>query len=62
MREGQSPEQARRVFDGQLGVSGWAVPARKARVVPKRDPRAPWWWESDQDASESFLKSMGVKL
>jgi len=62
VRENQTPESARKVLDGQLGVSGWAVPAREARSVPKRDPRAPWWWESAEDASESFLKSMGVNL
>lgn len=62
VREGQTADDARRVFDGQLGVSGWATPGREPRPVETRDPGAPWWWHGAEDASQGFLASMGVVL
>lgn len=62
VREGQSPDSARRQLDHALMVPGWAVPGREPRETTPRDPGAPWWWESAQEASDSFLKSMGVVL
>lgn len=61
-REGQTMDAARRAFDVMLGVSAWGLPGRESREAPHRDPRAPWWWESSEEASDSFLKSMGVSL
>lgn len=62
VREGQTPEAARRVFDSQLGVTGWATPGRDARPAEPREPGAPWWWQGADEASDTFLKSMGVVL
>lgn len=62
VREGQTAEDARKVFDAQLGVGGWGTPSSDMRPVEARDPSAPWWWHGDEDASQSFLTAMGVNL
>jgi len=62
VREGQTAEAARRQFDGQLGVSSWAAPGRPMTEPEPRDAGAPWWWQGAEEASDSFLKSMGVIL
>lgn len=62
VREGQSAENARRSFDAKLGMSAWAVPGREPREPVPVDPAAPWWWIDAEDASQSFLASMGVAL
>lgn len=62
VREGQSVEDARKVLDDMLMVGGWTVPGLEPRQVKPRDPRAPWWWTTGEDASDSFLRSMGVTL
>lgn len=63
VRDGQTEEQARARFDAGLGVSAWALPGRERRdVEPIQDTGAPWWWVDAEDASQSFLASMGVTL
>jgi hypothetical protein len=63
VRDGQTEEQARARFDADLGVSAWALPGRERREVEQRpDDGAPWWWHGAEDASQSFLTSMGVSL
>jgi hypothetical protein len=63
VREGQTEEQARARFDADLGTSAWALPGREPREAqPQTDPGAPWWWAGAEDASQSFLASMGVSL
>ena len=62
VRDGQSLEDARRVFDDQLGVSGWGTPTSAPHGVELRDPKTPWWWVDAEEASQSFLTSMGVNL
>ncbi|MDJ1137928.1 hypothetical protein [Streptomyces iconiensis] len=65
VREGQTEEAARREFDTALGVSAWRTPGHRVVVpvaVEPRDPAAPDWWHGDDDASNSFLASMGVTL
>lgn len=62
VKENQSPDAARRAFDSSLMVRGWAVPGRERLETTPRDPGAPWWWESAEEASGSFLKAMGVNL
>jgi len=37
----------------------WSAPTRP--VVP-REPGAPDWWTGPEEASESFLQAMGVRL
>lgn len=63
VREGQTEAQARARFDADLGVSAWALPGRERRdIEPQPDTGAPWWWSGAEDASQSFLASMGVNL
>lgn len=62
VREGQSAEEARVVLDDMLSVAGWAVPGSGPKKVKARDPKAPWWWTTSEDASETFLKAVGVSL
>ena len=63
VHDGQTEEQARARFDADLGVSAWALPGRERREAePVQDPGAPWWWHGSEDASQSFLASMGVTL
>lgn len=62
VRDGQSPEGARKAFDLRLGVAAWTVPGRAPAEAEPVDPRAPWWWTGSEDASQSFLASMGVNL
>ncbi|MDX2759136.1 hypothetical protein PV729_45160 [Streptomyces europaeiscabiei] len=63
VRENEQPDTARRRFDGQLGVRTWATPSTELKAPdPARDPKAPWWWDGAEDASQTFLKSMGVTL
>lgn len=60
--EGKTAESARKRFDGQLGVGGWPLPGEQPKESVPTDPGAPWWWSGAEDASQSFLSSMGVSL
>lgn len=62
VRENDKPDTARKRFDGQLGVRAWTIPGAEHQTPEPRDPKAPWWWEGAEDASQSFLASMGVNL
>lgn len=63
VRENETPDRARKRFDGQLGVRNWTTPGTQLKEPdPARDPKAPWWWDGPEDASQTFLKSMGVNL
>lgn len=63
VRENEKPDTARKRFDGQLGVRGWGTPGTELKAPdPARDPKAPWWWDSAEDASQTFLAAMGVTL
>jgi len=62
VREGQTPEAARKRFDGQLGVPAWETPGHEAHEPEPGTPWSPWWWSGAEDASQDFLKSMGVNL
>lgn len=62
VKEGQSHEDAVRVFEAQLGVSGWTVPGSEPKPAKPREQGAPWWWQDAEDASQSFLAAMGVSL
>jgi hypothetical protein len=63
VHDGQTEEQARARFDADLGVSAWALPGHDRREhEPQPDDGAPWWWHGNEDASQSFLASMGVTL
>lgn len=60
--KGQKPEDARREFDGKLGVAVWRMPGAPERLVEEKDPGAPWWWTGDEEASQGFLQQVGVTL
>lgn len=62
VRDRETPEAARRRFDGQLSVRGWGAPGRPMVEVERTGSNAPWWWQGDEEASQSFLTAMGVKL
>jgi hypothetical protein len=61
-RENEKPENARKRFDGRLGVRNWTTPGTQHTAPKPRDPKAPWWWDGAEDASQSFLTAMGVTL
>lgn len=62
--EKKTAEQARTELDVKLKVKRWRVtpeaedPYSEAEV----DEGAPWWWDGDEEASQTFLASQGVKL
>lgn len=58
----RSEEQIRREFDNALGVKRWTVPGSPADPEPERTDGAPDWWTDDEEASQSFLREMGVAL
>lgn len=62
VRDNETPDRARRRFDGQLGVRAWTTPGTEHKQPEPRDPKAPWWWDGHEDASQSFLTAMGVTL
>jgi hypothetical protein len=55
-------ERERAELDGALGVAGWPGPAHRWRPSAPREPGAPSWWHGDEEASQSFLAAMGVRL
>jgi len=47
-------------FEHALGVRYWVTPFDQDVV---RIPiEGPWWWRGDEEASGTFLSSMGVNL
>lgn len=61
-RDNEPADAPRKRFDGQLDVRAWTTPATRDQTPQPRDPKAPWWWDGAEDASQSFLTSMGVTL
>jgi hypothetical protein len=62
VRDKEKPEAARRRFDGQLTVRAWARPGHPMTEPDQQQPGTPWWWAGAEDASQSFLTSIGVTL
>lgn len=60
--EDSDAEQVRKKFDNEMGVSGWTSPGRPLNPQPEIDEGAPLWWQGDEDASQSFLASQGIRL
>lgn len=48
-------------LNAELALESWSTPlSRKApEVIPSEGP---WWWRGEEDASQSFLASMGIQL
>jgi hypothetical protein len=62
VKEGQEAEEVRKNFDNQMGVKMWRIPGQpeKADSGAPVEPGTPSWWHGEEDASQSFLMSMGV--
>lgn len=62
--EDEDPEVVRRRFDVELQVKRWlrTVDDTDKYAGAPVDEAAPWWWEGDAEASDSFLEAMGVSL
>ena len=60
--EGKNPADVRKEFDNELSVAAWAAPGRPINPEKEKDPAAPSWWTGEEDASQTFLSSMGVIL
>lgn len=57
-----APEQAQRErdrLDALLQVESWSHLLPRSRPV-QRPADGPWWWKGDEDASASFIESMGI--
>lgn len=52
----------RATLDQALSVRSWALPGEQPRPVVARPRGVPDWWEGDDQASQSFLQAMGIKL
>lgn len=46
-------------LQSELGVLGWSTPGRP-KIHYEREEGAPAWWHGDEEASQGFLKQMGV--
>ena len=58
-------EEARKKIDAQLKTKRWRVGWEQEDPYadqPRSEDWAPWWWDGDSEASDSFLESMGVQL
>lgn len=63
VRSGQQPAAVRKQLDGMLAVRAWSVPGLDTNTdFAPPDESVPWWWDGDEEASESFLAAMGVRL
>lgn len=48
-------------LDAQLQVTEWAIPSRRPATGPV-EPGAPTWWHGEEEASEAFMREMGIRL
>ncbi|WP_328436873.1 hypothetical protein OHA71_06370 [Streptomyces sp. NBC_00444] len=58
VRDNETPDRARKRFDGEFGVRDWATPGSQMKETTPRDPnqpKTPWWWDSAEDASQPFM-------
>lgn len=64
VRDNETPERARKRFDGQLGVRDWATPGNEVIEFQPRDPntpKTPWWWDNAEDATQPFMELARAK-
>lgn len=59
IRTKETEPNRRAELNSQLRVGDWAAPGQ---VVSPQRRGVPSWWTSEEEASDSFLKSMGIKL
>lgn len=65
--EPQVRSETERRVEALLHVNRWPRPGAEMQPAdhtaqPEAQDDAPWWWDGDEDASQSFLTSMGVHL
>jgi hypothetical protein len=64
-QEDKKPEQVRKEFDGEMQIKRWkitdAVEEPEAEVS-EIEKKAPYWWDGEEEASNSFLTAMGIQL
>ncbi len=51
-------ENPRADLDAALEVSSWWAPGQRRRADVSED--APTWWHGEEEATQSFLTSMGL--
>jgi hypothetical protein len=56
----EHPDPRAEMLDDPLGVEDWPRPGREA--VGEIVEGAPSWWRGEEEASASFLRSMGVDV
>lgn len=59
----KDPGGPRRQLDESLQVAEWSVPGHLKTFrqrMRERNPGAPSWWYGDEEASQSFMSSMGA--
>lgn len=49
-------------MERDLVVASWNSPGRSVQIVYEHVEGAPSWWVSDEEASQSFINAMGVRL
>jgi hypothetical protein len=65
---GEEEGDVRGKLDQVLEVSAWRSPGRHVELPDRKvdidgdEFTAPSWWHGDEDASQSFLASMGVTI
>lgn len=62
-RDEGDPAGPRRRLDQVLDVARWTVPGGGKTFrqrLREQEPGAPDWWYGDEDASQTFLASMGA--
>lgn len=61
--EHEHPEQDRAAFDNKLSVGQWRTPHQGEQYKDAEiEPGAPAWWQGEEEASDLFMKSMGVVI
>lgn len=59
VRDRESPQTARRRFDGQIGVRDWAAPGRQRAESSGQQDTTPWWWSKEEaEQSTDFFMEM----
>lgn len=58
VRDNETPERARKRFDGQLGVRDWGTPRNpytQPEPIDPTAPKTPWWWDNAESATQPFM-------
>jgi hypothetical protein len=66
--EGESLDSAKRKLDDVFEVATWNSPfklqtvQREVTAIDVPEGKPPAWWHGDEEASQGFLRTMGVNL